>query len=234
MHCTNLVYMTRLVLDAAPIFVSKFAGQTLAAGPPWYARCEASGSPPPAITWLLDGVPLATNQRVAVSNRIAVDSVFSYVNISALHLEDGGTYECIATNSVGRVRHSAILGIFGDPYIKPMLDRSVVAGKTALFQCHVSGYPISEVHWEKDGKILPENHRQLVFQNGTLIIHEIQKQADEGGYLCVASNPGGEIARRKLNIQVLGKQLGIAKYLHSSLKKHYNLLLGWRCIPCLK
>lgn len=31
---------------------------------------------------------------------------------------------------------------------------------------------------------LPDNHRQMVFENGTLRLTDVQKGADEGTYLC--------------------------------------------------
>lgn len=31
---------------------------------------------------------------------------------------------------------------------------------------------------------LPDNHRQVVFENGTLRLTDVQKGADEGTYLC--------------------------------------------------
>ncbi|XP_047108457.1 Down syndrome cell adhesion molecule-like protein 1 homolog isoform X1 [Schistocerca piceifrons] len=52
------------------------------------------------------------------------------------------------------------------------------------------------------GKFLPQNHRQLVFPNGTLVIRDAKKE-DEGGYLCVASNPDGLTSRSKLMVQVM-------------------------------
>ncbi|XP_049947032.1 Down syndrome cell adhesion molecule-like protein Dscam2 [Schistocerca serialis cubense] len=51
-------------------------------------------------------------------------------------------------------------------------------------------------------KPLPEQHRQQVFPNGTLIVKDIQKVIDEGGYVCIATDPDGSTARSKLNVQV--------------------------------
>ncbi|XP_049800134.1 Down syndrome cell adhesion molecule-like protein Dscam2 [Schistocerca nitens] len=52
------------------------------------------------------------------------------------------------------------------------------------------------------GKSLPQNERQQVFPNGTLVIKEADEQ-DSGGYVCVASNPDGLTSRSKLNVQVM-------------------------------
>ncbi|XP_049775018.1 Down syndrome cell adhesion molecule-like protein 1 homolog isoform X1 [Schistocerca cancellata] len=84
-----------------------------------------------------------------------------------------------------------------------MQDERVVAGTTVTFNCYVTGYPISSIYWEKDGRPLIDTHRQTVFSNGTLLIRDIRKVDDEGGYVCVASNPDGDTARRKMNVQVM-------------------------------
>ena len=39
--------------------------------------------------------------------------VVSHVNISGVQVQDGGIYECTATNRVGQVRHSAELRVYG-------------------------------------------------------------------------------------------------------------------------
>lgn len=44
----------------------------------------------------------------------------------------------------------------------------------------------------------------MVFANGTLQIKDVRKHEDEGGYVCIATNPDGHTARRKLNVQVMG------------------------------
>ncbi|XP_046984271.1 Down syndrome cell adhesion molecule-like protein Dscam2 [Schistocerca americana] len=84
-----------------------------------------------------------------------------------------------------------------------MANRRVVARTDAAFHCRVTGYPVSEVRWQKAGKLLPEHHRHQVFPNGTLIVKDIQKFVDEGGYVCIATNPDGHTARSKLNVQVM-------------------------------
>ena len=75
--------------------------------------------------------------------------VVSHLNISSIHTNDGGLYSCIASSTVGSVRHSARLNVYGLPYIRPMEKASVVAGDTMLVHCPVAGYPIDSIVWEK-------------------------------------------------------------------------------------
>ncbi|XP_049855344.1 Down syndrome cell adhesion molecule-like protein Dscam2 [Schistocerca gregaria] len=192
--------------DAAPVLLRTIANATLAPGSAWSAQCEASGSPAPVVSWALDGAPLESSpggERVAVSNRVTADGVLSYLNVSALAPEHGGRYTCTASNAVGSVTHQAYLHILGPPFIKPMQDKTVTAGTDAIFNCYVTGHPISSIHWEKDGRPLNETERRTLFSNGTLSIKDVDKSEDSGVYVCIARNPSGRSARRKVKVQVL-------------------------------
>ncbi|XP_047106935.1 Down syndrome cell adhesion molecule-like protein Dscam2 [Schistocerca piceifrons] len=174
--------------DAAPQLVRTFGAATLEAGAPWSAECEAAGSPLPSVSWRRDGRALASSQRHSL--QVSVEAGRSSV-VGRLRL------------AAGAASHAAPLRVLGPPHAAPMPDRRVVAHTDAAFHCRVTGFPISEIRWQREGITLPKNHRQQVFQNGTLIIRNMQKHLDEGGYVCVATNPDGLTARSKLNIQVM-------------------------------
>lgn len=53
--------------------------------------------------------------------------------------------------------------------------------------------------------MLPINHRQKTFPNGTLIVEAVQGSTDQGKYTCVARNREGYIARGDLDVQVIGE-----------------------------
>ncbi|GIX66620.1 down syndrome cell adhesion molecule-like protein 1 homolog [Caerostris extrusa] len=133
--------------------------------------------------------------------------VVSYVNITSVRPEDGGLYECEASNDVGKATHSARVNVFGPPFVRSMSNLSVVAGETLRLQCPVGGHPIETIKWEKDGVRLPLNHRQKVFQNGTLLVRNVEKMSDSGPYKCSASNADGITAENTLHIKVIVKPL---------------------------
>lgn len=54
-----------------------------------------------------------------------------------------------------------------------------------------------------DGQTLPTNRRQRAYNNGTLIIEQLQRQEDAGTYTCMAQNKQKQMARRNVEIQVL-------------------------------
>ncbi|XP_049845177.1 Down syndrome cell adhesion molecule-like protein Dscam2 [Schistocerca gregaria] len=144
--------------DSSPVLVSAFSSATLQPGDTWSAQCEAAGSPLPSVSWLLDGQSLHSSavpgeRRVEVTVQAGGVSVTGRLSLSGLRTTDAGVYECVASNAVGEARHAAPLHVLGPPHVRPMRDARLVAREDATFHCRVTGYPISEVHWEREGKL---------------------------------------------------------------------------------
>lgn len=82
-------------------------------------------------------------------------------------------------------RHRARVNVIGPPSVRKMANVTVVNGESLYLNCPVYGYPIREILWYKGATKLPENHRQHVYSNGTLVIHQMEKANDEDEYRCV-------------------------------------------------
>lgn len=93
----------------------------------------------------------------------------------------------------------------GLPYIRLIPKVTAVAGETLRLKCPVAGYPIEEIKWEKSSRELPDNLRQKVLPDGTLMISSVQKNGDPGVYTCWARNKQGHSARRSGDVAVIGK-----------------------------
>ncbi len=52
---------------------------------------------------------------------------------------------------------------------------------------------------------LPINRRQTVYPNGTLVVHNVFRQEDEGEYKCLVEDKDGRSAERRVSVRVLGK-----------------------------
>lgn len=57
----------------------------------------------------------------------------------------------------------------------------------------------------KGGRELPDDIRQKVQSDGSLVISPVQKQDDSGVYTCWARNKQGHSARRSGEVAVIGK-----------------------------
>ncbi|XP_045105879.1 Down syndrome cell adhesion molecule-like protein Dscam2 isoform X1 [Portunus trituberculatus] len=189
---------------AAPQLVYRFIEQTIKPGPSVSLKCIATGTPTPHITWTLDGFPIPHYHRYVKGQYVSAHGdVISHVNISSVHVTDGGTYTCTAENSAGKVMHAARLNVYGPPHVRPMGTASAVAGQTFYVTCPVSGYPIHKITWSKDGVRLPTSHRQRVHTNGTLMVEQVTRDADKGQYTCTAINRAGQQDTQKLNVRVM-------------------------------
>lgn len=101
---------------------------------------------------------------------------------------------------------------------------TAVSGEILFLKCPVAGYPIEEIHWERGdlqnfcckgkklilnnistgGRELPEDIRQKVQPDGSLVISPVQKNDDSGTYTCWARNKQGHSARRSADVNVIG------------------------------
>ncbi|XP_033607218.1 Down syndrome cell adhesion molecule-like protein Dscam2 isoform X3 [Cryptotermes secundus] len=192
--------------DTPPQLVYRFIEQTIQPGPEVSLKCVASGNPTPNIKWTLDGFPLPRGDNrfyVGQYELMHGGDVISHVNITSVRVEDGGTYQCLASNRVGEVSHRARLNVYGTPYIRVMGEISAVAGETLRVTCPVAGYPIDNIKWYRGDRLLPINRRHLVFSNGTLVIEKVQSGVDGGSYRCEATNKHGNTARGTAQITVM-------------------------------
>ncbi|XP_033338230.2 cell adhesion molecule Dscam2 isoform X4 [Megalopta genalis] len=189
--------------DAAPQLLHKFIEHTMQQGPSVSLKCVATGNPTPHFSWTLDGFPLPQNDRFMIGQYVTVHGeVISHVNISVVHVEDGGEYRCSASNRVAKVHHSARLNIYGHPHVRPMGNYAAVAGETTVIKCPVAGFPITKITWMKDGKILPTSRRQEVSSNGTLVLYTVDSSTDRGAYTCIANNSQGLTDSQTIHIEV--------------------------------
>ncbi|XP_017789057.1 PREDICTED: Down syndrome cell adhesion molecule-like protein Dscam2 [Habropoda laboriosa] len=190
--------------DAPPMLLYSFIEQTLQPGPAVSLKCSAAGNPTPQVSWALDGFPLPINGRFVIGQYVTVHGdVISHVNISHVMVEDGGEYSCTAENRAGKVTHAARLNVYGLPYIRLIPKVTAVAGETLRLKCPVAGYPIEEIKWERANRELPDDLRQKVLTDGTLVITSVQKKGDAGVYTCSARNKQGHSARRSGDVAVI-------------------------------
>lgn len=115
--------------------------------------------------------------------------MISYVNITRAEVFDTGQYKCVADNKLAQVSHEAQINVAGPLQVKPMSNITVLASTSFRVRCPVAGYPIKEIQWHHNGRRLPSNHRQRVYENGSLEVEHMERsQNDHGLYTCLASS----------------------------------------------
>ncbi|KAG7265214.1 LOW QUALITY PROTEIN: hypothetical protein CRUP_009101, partial [Coryphaenoides rupestris] len=146
-------------------------------------ECVVTGSPPPQLNWLRNGLPLPVSS----------------------HVSDGGTYTCVASNRAGVENRHYNLQV----HVPPSLDRAgttedvtVVRGNPVSLVCIAEGTPHPAVSWLKEGLDLDQDlDLSLLNLNTTLQLTQAQVN-DTGRYTCVADNVAGQ-ASRHFNLKVL-------------------------------
>ncbi|XP_072938506.1 cell adhesion molecule Dscam2-like [Epargyreus clarus] len=191
--------------DTAPELHYTFIEQALHPGPALALHCSASGSPPPRFTWLLDMQPVEehnTQQRSISQFMSPNGDVVSYLNITSVRPEDGGRYTCRAHNSRGMVEHSTRLNVYGPPSIRNTGPMRVVAGVNTTIYCPYSGFPISEIRWQRGGlDVASSGGRALSGLGGELLLWPAEP-ADAGMYSCRVTAPSGQYAQKDVQIFV--------------------------------
>ncbi|XP_036375886.1 hemicentin-1 [Megalops cyprinoides] len=161
--------------------------------------CEASGIPLPSITWLKDGRPISTSSSVRV---ISGGRTLRLMHAS---VEDAGRYTCIVSNTAGEERKSFDLGILVPPSIVSegtVEDVKVKEKQNVTLSCEVTGNPVPEISWLKDGQPLVEDRRHQVLSHGRFLQISGAQVADTGRYSCLASNSAGDRSKH-FNLNVL-------------------------------
>ncbi|XP_077934173.1 hemicentin-1 [Halichoerus grypus] len=162
--------------------------------------CEASGIPLPSITWLKDGWP------VNLSSSVRILSGGRTLRLMQTRIEDGGQYICIVRNAAGEERKIFGLSVLVPPRIvgeNTLEDVKVKEKQSVTLTCEVTGNPVPEITWHKDGQLLQEDDTHHIMSGGRFLKITNAQVSHTGRYACLASNTAGDKSRSfSLNVLV--------------------------------
>ena len=78
----------------------------------------------------------------------------------------------------------------------------IVVNRTVLLECPVSGHPVPDIVWLKNGQVLTTDGN--VNMTGRYLEILRADVTDSARYTCIASNEAGEL-RRSFDLEVLGQ-----------------------------
>ncbi|XP_019713283.1 leucine-rich repeats and immunoglobulin-like domains protein 2 [Hippocampus comes] len=185
----NYSNKARLTVNELPSFLKTPMDLTIRTGTMARLECAAEGHPSPQIAWQKDGgtdFPAARERRMHV---MPDDDIFFIANVKT---EDMGVYSCTAQNMAGSLSANATLTVLETPsFMRPLEDRTVARGETAVLQCIAGGSPAPRLNWTKDDGPLVLTERHFFAAANQLLIIVDAGPSDAGKYTCIMSNTLG-------------------------------------------
>ncbi|XP_022240089.1 Down syndrome cell adhesion molecule-like protein Dscam2 isoform X2 [Limulus polyphemus] len=150
--------------------------------------CAAQGFPPPIYMWYR-----YTNDIYPKTVPVVYDARLVKIGGSLLLRkvtpEDSGKYVCLVKNNNGQDKTEINLTVRENLHVSVVpVVHTVDVGKSAVFQCNVSGQPVTFLTWKKDHEHLTHINRRVHFVSETVLeIRHVQRQ-DKGLYQCFVCN----------------------------------------------
>ncbi|XP_027037672.1 peroxidasin homolog [Pocillopora damicornis] len=165
--------------------------------------CNATGNPPPTLSWTKDGSPLNDTQGITFSGDNKT------LSIASINRSESGNYRCVASTGLGNdLSNPAKVDIqFAPEIVENPKDVTIVEGEDVVFSCTVDGNPSPRVTWTKnEEKLNTTTNLQLTASSlnnkHSLTIRDVHR-SDSGQYRCVIINSVGNITSSPgdLNVQ---------------------------------
>ncbi|XP_065406874.1 neural cell adhesion molecule L1-like protein isoform X8 [Chrysemys picta bellii] len=178
-------------------------------------ECIAEGLPTPHLNWIKVG-------RDLPKDRAVTESFGKILKIEQVSAADEGTYECTASNSVGKAKHEFQVHVEEPPqWIKKPTSDVYSIESTALLLCEATGKPEPTIKWKRNGMPIDKRTYRGRVSAGEISITNLQLQ-DSAVYQCEATNKHGTIlATANVNV------LNIAPLVLTSDSEDYATVVGF-------
>ncbi|XP_056379622.1 hemicentin-1 isoform X2 [Hyla sarda] len=148
--------------------------------------CDATGSPPPLITWYNGTTQVIGSNNVLILEKGKIMTI--------LKTTESGFFTCTASNIAGSSERHFFVNVLDPPEIAgsgSITDISVIDGNGAKLECTVKGKPFPVIQWFKENRLLVGDPNMMILENGQVLYIKNAHLSDNGYYKCVASNPAG-------------------------------------------
>ncbi|XP_047380794.1 hemicentin-2 [Sciurus carolinensis] len=163
-------------------------------------QCNATGNPPPTVTWERDGQPLGAEPGLQLLDQ------GHCLRVEQARVAQAGHYRCVAENAAGRAERRFTLSVLVPPEL--VGDSDLLTNVTAALRgpltllCEATGVPPPAVRWFREEEPIEPGEDTYLLAGGWMLRKTQAQEQDRGHYSCLASNEAGE-ARRTFSVEVL-------------------------------
>ncbi|XP_068816482.1 neural cell adhesion molecule L1-like protein isoform X2 [Struthio camelus] len=178
-------------------------------------ECIAEGLPTPHLNWVKVTGSLPKDKPVT-------ENYGKILKIEQVSAADEGTYQCTASNSVGRAKHEFHVHVEEPPqWIKEPEGGVYSVGANLLVFCEAFGNPAPTTEWKLNGMPIDSRTFRGRVSAREISLTNLQVQ-DSAVYQCEASNKHGTILA-SANVNVLN----IAPLILTSDGENYATVVGY-------
>ncbi|KAL0994540.1 hypothetical protein UPYG_G00123710 [Umbra pygmaea] len=144
--------------------------------------CQASGKPYPSLTWKL------------LSPSDVLESEDEYLDLPNISRQRAGTYECTASNDIGKDAQTVEITVNYAPSVSDGRDVGVALGQGGVLECKADASPEADFEWYREDRRIFNDFDGIVIENfGQLskLTFLNVSEADYGNYSCIAINKLG-------------------------------------------
>ncbi|NWU89723.1 NCHL1 protein, partial [Upupa epops] len=178
-------------------------------------ECIAEGLPTPQLSWvkIMGNLPKDEPETENFGKILKIDQVTT---------ADEGTYQCTASNPMGRVKHDFHVHVEEPPqWIKEPEGGVYSIGMNLVLLCEAIGNPEPAIRWKRNGMPIDSRTFRGRISTREISLTNLQLQ-DSAVYQCEASNKHGTILT-SANVNVLN----IAPLILTSDGENYAAVVGY-------
>ncbi|XP_065735248.1 hemicentin-2 [Phocoena phocoena] len=163
-------------------------------------ECNATGKPPPRVTWERDGEP------VGAEPGLRLQSQGQRLHVERARAVHAGRYSCMAENVAGRAERRFSLSVLVPPELigdlDPLTNVTAALHSPLTLRCQATGIPPPGVLWFRGEEPISPGEDTYLLAGGWMLKMTRAQERDRGLYSCLASNEAGEV-RRNFSVEVL-------------------------------
>ncbi|RVE44349.1 hypothetical protein evm_011011, partial [Chilo suppressalis] len=194
---------------------------------PLVIGCNVKAYPKPTIMWYDETGSVVEDE---VSD---VDLPYNYKNnLNIKKVVMNATYTCEAVNSYGKAKQKVQVNAEKKKYFDVQLrptDTKIEYKKTGSVSCKIDSYPLSEVTWYKDDKLLHNDSNIEISSDGTKLNVKNMTPELNGTYSCKAQN-GVNSKAFYFNLIVTGFAPTVGIKEGAKLTIEYNAPIDLECL----